>query len=95
MDIKSKVKSEKQDWYQETFKPTHYLTIQLPEHQKTKDEFKSLSHLRMIMKVFEKSLLGRHWNKKHLPFIAFAENNTSPEWHYNILFNQGGLVMTT
>ena len=35
------------------------------------------------MKIFEKTLNPRHWYKKHLPFIAFAEN-TSGMWHFHL-----------
>ncbi|GHU01849.1 hypothetical protein FACS1894186_5370 [Alphaproteobacteria bacterium] len=42
--------------------------------------------MREIMKNFERQLLGRHWNHKHLPFIATAEHGKSASWHFNILF---------
>ena len=43
----------------------------------------------MIMRDFERSLLHRYWNKKHIPFIAFAEKGVSEEWHFHLLFNGG------
>ncbi len=81
-------KQELHKWLNNTYQPTHFLTVQLPENWKTNNENNTKSHLRMIMKIFEKNLLGQHWNKKHLPFIAFAELGESEEWHYHILFNQ-------
>lgn len=35
---------------------------------------------------FEKLLLGKHWNRKHVPFIAVAEHGKiSSNWHYHVL----------
>ena len=83
------VKSILNNWITGIYQPTHFLTIRLPENWSNTDEFKSNSHLRMIMKIFERSLVGKHWNKHHLPFIVFSENGTSDDWHYHILLNQG------
>ena len=83
------IKSILNNWITVIYQPTHFLTIRLPENWSNTDEFKSNSHLRIIMKIFERSLLGKHWNKHHLPFVAFAENGTSDDWHYHILLNQG------
>lgn len=76
------------NWITGIYKPAYLLSIRLPEHQATNNEFKSNTHLRMIMKVFEKKLLGRHWNKHHLRFIAFAEKGVGTDWHYHILLSQ-------
>ena len=70
------IKLELNRWITGFYSPTHFLTIQLPENYKSCNSHNSKTHLRMIMKIFEKSLLGRHWNKKHLPFICVAENGT-------------------
>lgn len=67
-----KHKQEIIDWIY-SIQPTHLITIQLPEHIKTHDTYKSLQHLRRIMASFENKLLGRHWNKKHLHFRGAAE----------------------
>ncbi|MBR6663566.1 MAG: hypothetical protein IKL33_01935 [Alphaproteobacteria bacterium] len=72
-----------------SFKPTHFLTVQLPENKKTALFERSKEHLRKIMAAFEYRLIGRHWNKKHLFFIAFAELGKSDRWHYHVLFNHG------
>ena len=71
----------------ERYDPTYFLTLQLPENLKTENVRMSKKHLRVIMKSFEKKLLGRHWNKRHLKFICFAEHGTSDKLHYHILFN--------
>lgn len=71
------------------YNPTHFLSVRLPSNLESPDELHSRTHLRMIMKVFEKTLLGRHWNKHHLPFICFAELGSGTDWHYHILLNQG------
>ena len=41
--------------------------------------------------MFEKKLLGRHWNHKHLFFIAFAEKGKGEYWHFHILFRLDGI----
>ena len=76
------------EWIGKEYQPTHFLTLQLPENIKTSDSTTSTRHLKNIMKAFEKSLMN-NWNRHHLRFIAFAENGSSTEWHYHILFNQG------
>lgn len=86
------VKQELNNWLTGIYKPTHLLTIRLPENWSGIDEFKSKSHLRMIMKIFERSLLGKYWNRHHLPFIVFAENGTDTDWHYHILLNQNNFT---
>jgi hypothetical protein len=70
-------------------KPTHFLTLQFPITKRTANFDKSKKYLYSVMHNFECRLLGRHWNKKHLEFIAFAEHGKSEGWHYHILFNSG------
>ena len=71
-----------------SYNPTHFLTVRLPENMKTFDYELSKRALNKIMSAFEYRLLGRHWHKKHLPFIATAEKGHEEAWHYHILFNQ-------
>lgn len=75
------------EWIGKEYQPTHFLTLQLPENKKSADLTTSMRHFKNIMKAFEKSLMN-NWNRHHLRFIAFAENGTSTDWHYHILFNQ-------
>lgn len=75
------------EWIGREYQPTHFLSLQLPENKKSADSTTSIRHLKDIMKAFEKSLMN-NWNRHHLRFIAFAENGTSDDWHYHILFNQ-------
>lgn len=84
----STIKKRLNKWIAKEYKPTHFLTVQLPENKKTKDLYNSISHLRNIMKAFEKSLMN-NWEHHHLRFIAFAENGISSDWHFHILFNRG------
>ena len=56
------IKSILNNWITGYYKPTHFLTIRLPENWANANEFISNSHLRMIMKIFERSLFGKHWN---------------------------------
>lgn len=73
------------DYWLNTFKPQYMLTIQFPMYQRTSDMTKSNKKLVKIMLMFERILLGRHWNRKHIPFISIAENGKSDNWHYHIL----------
>ena len=76
-------------WIEETYHPTAFLTIQLPDKLKTERKDKALDKLRLIMAYFERQLLGREWHKHHLPFICFMEEGISGCCHFHILFNQG------
>ena len=92
INSKNKAKQTKkayEKWTGEYYDPTHFLTVQLPDNQKTKDVHLSRERLKHIMIAFQYRLLGRHWNKKHLPFICYSENGDAKEWHYHILFNAG------
>lgn len=83
----TKVKEELTKWINNTYKPNYLMTIQLPENLKSNNIDYSTNHLQKIMQCFERNLLKRHWNKKHLPFIAFAENGISKDWHFHLLLN--------
>lgn len=77
------------DWIQNTYHPTVFMTIQLPDKLKTDKMHQSKEYLRRVMSYFQRQLLGREWIKYHLPFICFMEEGISGLWHYHILFNQG------
>ena len=81
------IKRELHNWIEGVYRPTHFLTVQLSEEKKSKSLDNSITHLRDIMNKFEFHLLRRHWNRKHLPFIGFAERGLSQEWHFHLLFN--------
>ena len=83
------VKDELTKWIDNTYNPKYLMTVQLPDNWKNKSLDNSITHLKMIMRDFERCLLKRHWNKKHIPFIAFAEKGVSEEWHFHLLFNGG------
>lgn len=73
-----------QDWFSNT-NPQYFLSIQFPIHLRKTDLTSSNKKLHKIMSTFEKILLGRHWNRKYIPFIAIAEHGKSVNWHYHIL----------
>lgn len=77
-----------------SFNHTHFLTIQFPNNMKTEDSIISQDYLRRLMTKFEYCLIGRYWNKKHLPFIAFAEKGKGSSWHYHLLINSGKYTTT-
>ena len=85
------IKEEFNKWLNDTFQPTYFLTVQLPDNKKSANLDNAKEHLRNIMKAFEKSLMN-NWNRHHLRFIAFAENGISTDWHFHILFNQGKFI---
>lgn len=64
--------------------PQFFLSIQLPKHLRSTDLTKSNKNLLKIMLKFEKLSLKRHWNKKHIPFIAFSEHGKARTWHYHV-----------
>ena len=86
------LKSELKKWIDNTYSPKYLMTIQLPDNLKSENLEHSITHLKNIMKDFERLLLHRHWNKKHIPFIAFAEKGVSEDWHFHLLFNGGNFT---
>ena len=84
---KNRIKNEYVNFINTTYNPTHFLTVRLPKHWETENLYYAVERLRLIMKVFEKSLIKNHWNKHHLPFIATSEKGDGLYWHFHILFN--------
>ena len=74
------------DWLCE-FAPTHFISIQFPTNQRSKSMEISRNLLRDVMKYFEKQLNPRHWFKKQLLFIGFAERNTADKWHFHLFLH--------
>lgn len=74
-----------QQWFS-NINPQYFLTIQFPIHQRNTDIVKSNKKLHRVMLDFEKLLLGKHWYRKHIPFIVMAEHGKySVNWHYHVL----------
>ena len=86
LSLQNNKKNDIIDWLL-SFNHTHFLTIQFPNNMKTEDSNISQDYLRRLMAKFEYCLIGRYWNKKHLPFIAFSEKGKSSSWHYHLLIN--------
>lgn len=82
------IMQELNKWIDGIYSPTHLLTIQLPDNLRHANKMNAITHLRNIMKEFERILLNRHWNKKHLSFICFEEKCTLLGWHFHILLNK-------
>lgn len=70
---------------------THFFTLRFQTHNETERLDQAEQQLRRHIVVFEKKLFGRHWNNKHLFFIAFAEKGKGCYWHFHILFNFDGI----
>lgn len=64
--------------------PQYFLSVQFPKHIRSTDLITSNKHLKRIMVEFEQFSLKRHWNRKHIPFIAIAEHGKARTWHYHI-----------
>ncbi len=71
-------------WFS-SFNPQYFISIQFPKHLRNNNLDTTNKKLLKIMRAFEIDLLGRHWNRKHIPFIVVAEKGKSTHWHYHIL----------
>ena len=65
---------------------SHYLVVDLPFNRKHYGFEQATEYLKIIVKRFEKELVGRHWNKKPVHFIAFVEKGKFHIYHWNLLF---------
>lgn len=83
-NVMQRTKKELINWIA-SFGCTHFLTVQFPDNMKTSNINISNKHLKNIMAKFEYKLLGNYWKKKHLFFMAFAENGKNEGFHYHIL----------
>ena len=78
-------KSILQSWFSK-INPQYFLSVQFPKYLRSVDLMKSNQKLGKIMSNLEKMLLGRHWNRKYIPFVAIAEHGKiSSNWHYHVL----------
>ncbi len=74
------------EYWLDTYNPQYFLTVQFPIHKRTPNLHLSNKRLHKIMLKFEKLILGKHWYRKHIPFIVIAEHGkTSSNWHYHVL----------
>lgn len=64
---------------------SHYLVVDLPFNRKHYGFEQATEYLKIIVKRFEKELVGRHWNKKPVHFIAFVEKGKFHIYHWNLL----------
>lgn len=87
-NISERVKCEYVNFINTVYNPTHFLTVRLPQHWENTNLNHAIGRLRLIMKVFERSLIKNHWNRHHIPFIATSETGNGIYWHFHILFNQ-------
>lgn len=83
-DKTTKIKQILCSWFN-NYNPQYFLSIQLPGYLRSTDLDKTQKNLHKIMSTFEKILLGRHWNRKHIPFFIVAERGKSINWHYHAL----------
>lgn len=85
--------NKKEDIYYwiDLYKFTHFFTLRFQTHNETENLERAEQQLRRHIIVFEKKLFGRHWNHKHLFFIACAEKGKGCYWHFHILFKFDGI----
>lgn len=84
-DTNDYTKNTMEYWFS-TYNPQYFLTVQFPIHKRTTNINTSNKRLHKIMLKFEKLILGKHWYRKHIPFIVIAEHGkTSSNWHYHVL----------
>lgn len=81
------IKEALKSWVKAEYKPKYFITIRLPINQESRRLDYSFKHLKKIMITFERLLLKRHWNKKHLRFVSIAEQGTSDTYHFHLLLN--------
>ena len=89
--VKSNNKKEDIYYWIDLYKFTHFFTLRFQIHNETEDLERAEQQLRRHIIVFEKKLFGRHWNHKHLFFIACAEKGKGCYWHFHILFKFDGI----
>lgn len=89
--IKSNNKKEDIYYWIDLYKFTHFFTLRFQTHNETENLERAEQQLRRHIIVFEKKLFGRHWNHKHLFFIACAEKGKGCYWHFHILFKFDGI----
>lgn len=89
--VKSNNKKEDIYYWIDLYKFTHFFTLRFQTHNETEDLERAEQQLRRHIIVFEKKLFGRHWNHKHLFFIACAEKGKGCYWHFHILFKFDGI----
>ena len=65
------------NWVKDRYRPTHFISIQLPTNHRSHDDAISLNLFKRIIKNWERQLCGGHWINHYIPFITFAENHRS------------------
>ena len=80
----TEIKNILYSWFKD-YNPQYFLSIQFPKYRRSANLENNEANLYKIMSTFERLALGRHWNKKHIPFFAIAEHGKSINWHYHVL----------
>ncbi len=79
-----KVQDSIQDWLNNQMF-SHFMTIRLPLGAYTDNFDKAKPIFHKIIRHFEKSLVGRHWNRNPVHFVGTAELGTHKIWHLHLL----------
>ena len=75
------------DWIKGEYRPTHFISIQMPFEAKTTDIEAFTKGLHYLLRRAQRELLGRYWVSKHYRFIIAFENGRSGNWHAHMLFS--------
>lgn len=78
------IQNELQDWLNNQIF-SHFLTIRLPIGAYTENFERAKPIFHKILRHFEKSLVGRHWNRSPVNFIGTAELGKNKIWHLHLL----------
>lgn len=79
-----KTRESLQDWLNNQIF-SHFLTVRLPIGAYTDKFEQALPKFHKIIRHFEKSLVGRHWNRNPVHFVGTAELGTNKVWHLHLL----------
>ena len=87
------LKKDFQDWLG-TMYFSHYLVIDLPLNRKYYNFDQATEFFKIVIKRFEKELVGRHWNKHPVHFLGIAELGDFHIWHWNLLLEASNYTNT-
>lgn len=80
----NKVQAQLRDWLDNQIF-SHFITVRLPIAASTDNFEKATPKFHKIMRHFEKSLVGRHWNRNPVHFVGTAELGKNKIWHLHLL----------
>ena len=74
-------------WMKNTYRPTHFISIQLPHERKTDKLCECEMDIKFLMKLMEKELLGRRWSTKFYRFAVIYEEGEKGLLHAHVVLS--------